>query len=358
VLSREQIRSLLFNQGVDSRFTQDSPVLPDVWIEYAQNPGAPVDLLLTPYQDRSSTSLSPALLASELTNRLREDSGRSKYFDRIGQNHHEIAINQTTVAVRLWFDELVRVVLPLSSWWNARVVRAQSSKTIAKKALNAIDKLQTAAGRKWLAGVFAKTTSGHPKEMTEDVFWLMLVIGVISMSHRTGPKTKTEKKSEVQAWPMPDSVAARQEYFDRLFSSLTELFSEADIVSPRPSLVHLVSRNRPAMTCLQRSVPAVKADAAVNLFKIDCSEITWAVADSGIDARHPAFQRRSQVTGRVGSNSGAELASTTRLHHYSTHSDYLRGRCGNLADETETHLEKGSRETQGDPRTTARGTRN
>jgi subtilisin family serine protease len=36
-------------------------------------------------------------------------------------------------------------------------------------------------------------------------------------------------------------------------------------------------------------VQAVKADAATTLFKVNCSELGWAVIDSGIDAGHPAF---------------------------------------------------------------------
>ena len=50
-----------------------------------------------------------------------------------------------------------------------------------------------------------------------------------------------------------------------------------------------VNRNRSATTALVDSVLAVKADAARLLFSIDTSRITWAVIDSGIDARHPAF---------------------------------------------------------------------
>jgi subtilisin family serine protease len=37
-------------------------------------------------------------------------------------------------------------------------------------------------------------------------------------------------------------------------------------------------------------VPAVKGDAARELFKVKCDEIRWAVLDSGIDTKHPAFQ--------------------------------------------------------------------
>ena len=36
-----------------------------------------------------------------------------------------------------------------------------------------------------------------------------------------------------------------------------------------------------ALPALEKSVPAVKADAARELFKVKCNEITWAVIDSG-----------------------------------------------------------------------------
>jgi subtilisin family serine protease len=40
----------------------------------------------------------------------------------------------------------------------------------------------------------------------------------------------------------------------------------------------------------EKSIPAVKADAARSLFKVKCDEIRWAVLDTGIDATHSAFQ--------------------------------------------------------------------
>ena len=36
-------------------------------------------------------------------------------------------------------------------------------------------------------------------------------------------------------------------------------------------------------------MPAVKADAANSLFKVNCKNIVWAVLDSGIDRDHEAF---------------------------------------------------------------------
>jgi subtilisin family serine protease len=43
---------------------------------------------------------------------------------------------------------------------------------------------------------------------------------------------------------------------------------------------------------LTKSVLAVKADAARRLFELSCSQLAWAILDSGIDARHPAFRKR------------------------------------------------------------------
>jgi hypothetical protein len=55
-------------------------------------------------------------------------------------------------------------------------------------------------------------------------------------------------------------------------------------------LVFQISLNRDALPALTRSVPAVKADAAKTLFKVNRTEIGWAVLDSGIDGDHPAFR--------------------------------------------------------------------
>ena len=65
-LYRDLMEQLLLGTGRVRRFTQDSPVLPDVWLEYAKGPDDPtrrtgggagedpypaVKLLLTPYRE-------------------------------------------------------------------------------------------------------------------------------------------------------------------------------------------------------------------------------------------------------------------------------------------------------------------
>lgn len=55
--------------------------------------------------------------------------------------------------------------------------------------------------------------------------------------------------------------------------------------------LYSVNRNRTTQVALHDSTGAVKADAANRVFKVTGAGIRWAVVDSGIDARHPAFRR-------------------------------------------------------------------
>jgi subtilisin family serine protease len=51
-----------------------------------------------------------------------------------------------------------------------------------------------------------------------------------------------------------------------------------------------VNLDRSVRTAVNYSTKTVKADAVRRVFEIDCSGLTWAVIDAGIDARHPAFR--------------------------------------------------------------------
>ena len=75
----------------------------------------------------------------------------------------------------------------------------------------------------------------------------------------------------------------------RNFEKATPAFQHID-PDRRGHLVWQVSLNRRPLPAVQRSIPAVKGDAATNLFKTKCNEITWAILDSGIDYTHPAFR--------------------------------------------------------------------
>ena len=101
-LDRNLVEDAIFGWRGSQRFTQDSPILPDVWIEYATRPGEAVGLLLEP-----SAETSPARIYDALAKRLRTAAARKA----------RLAQNRSTVAVDLTFRQLIQFVLPLTQWW-------------------------------------------------------------------------------------------------------------------------------------------------------------------------------------------------------------------------------------------------
>ena len=337
MLTREEVVKIIYDRsGPIQRFTQDSPVLPDVWIAFAERPQEPHDVLLTPYQSALAFSgdhartvdrpLTPGSLAQVLKQRLASESRTSRWRewkrDR-KESKPDIAYNQSTVAVRLWFDELVRVVLPLSHWWSIRIYRnggpspgrsrtaRSASKATPGITSTVVALLKDAQSRDNLAESLAKSSSATRTYVAPDVLWSIHVIGTIAFAYDTLVADDAAKRRAAAPTlltpPDPRKPADRKKYFADVVGAFAKLVAG---MSPRPQepMVYLVSRNRTATPAVWRSAVAVKADAAVRLFNLDCSSLMWAIIDSGIDAWHPAFRRRKdgKVDPAVTSNGDAE----------------------------------------------------
>jgi len=268
-LSREQLEKLIYGQGGGvRRFTQDSPVLPDVWVAFGKDPTARVDLLLNPHFNAS-----PGLVAQVLEQRLADEqqTGVANNFPCHDGNNADIAYNQSTVVARLCFHDIVRVVLPLTPWWNKFVLRNDG-----QDLLRFIEDKEL---RQQLAGAMGEEGAGDEakSELEPQLLWMMHVVGTIAVAvGRPG-------RGRAGGQPTPKVVV----------EACAELMRDLSPVAPEHrSLVWSVARNRPATTAVWRSTMAVKADAARRLFEISCKDLTWAVIDSGIDAAHPAFRGR------------------------------------------------------------------
>lgn len=59
--------------------------------------------------------------------------------------------------------------------------------------------------------------------------------------------------------------------------------------------IHKIWPDFDAEPMLQRTVSTVKADAARISFSATGGSVVWAVADSGIDTRHPHFKLHHNV---------------------------------------------------------------
>ncbi|MEM8931549.1 MAG: hypothetical protein AAGE94_10255, partial [Acidobacteriota bacterium] len=153
----------------ERRFTQDSPVLPDVWQAYGESPSEPVDLLLTPHIRAAAGAV-----GRELRDRLDRvrlvgesvESGRPKSAARV-------AYNQFHVVASLYFDEAVRLVLPMTGWWREH---------IAPRRRDFVDGLSNAEKRAAFAGHLERAYLGRvaDTEIAPELLWIANLAGTLS----------------------------------------------------------------------------------------------------------------------------------------------------------------------------------
>ncbi|HUC00456.1 MAG TPA: S8 family peptidase [Solirubrobacterales bacterium] len=245
----DDLQDWVFGLPGEERFTQDSPVLPEVWFRFAEKPEEPQDLLLTPHQDCSAAGLITALRERGIG----EDLERSE-----GEGGVGLAYNEGYVVVRLTLGQLVRDVVPLSKWW----VELSAASRFGEDWLV------------WYAALVGRVEAGPgtPTDQEESRGERLLRFASQGVKVLNG-REWAEPGGEERAEPGGEEEADRP---------------------PAPTPLWTVSVNREARTALSRSRLVVKADAAERVFAIGCSEIRWAIADTGIDATHPAFRLRDE----------------------------------------------------------------
>jgi hypothetical protein len=362
-MTRDKVEELIYGGAAARRFTQDSPVLIDVWIAYAEHPedpeskirmtgdarNRPLPVLLTPYQGSSGENLT-GKLSVLLYKRIGEDR-KARGLARPSAN---IGYNQSTVVANLWFDELVRVVLPLSQWWTQRICPTDGPGTPASTLAggnanaqqgkyNLLKELEREDGRTQLIRALEAAeaqTANRPKGKTidipgdkdsaagavtvspripRDVLWMARVIGTIAAdkelareeSVRRAAKASTSGTSKAARTKTPGQSKDRAIPPRRVVEALQRLLNG---VKPEKceTYVHSVSVNRAAESSVAKSRVSVKADAAYRLFDLSCAELSWAIIDSGIDATHPAFRLRGK-DGKMLELQGSRDVTNTRV---------------------------------------------
>ncbi len=267
-VTREVMEQLMFGTGRVRRFTQDSPVLPDVWLCYASGEET-ARVLLTPYRE---------IAAGEV---------RKELSDRLSTEHEKrrgIVYNQSTVAVELTFEELIRIVIPMTQWW-ANITRQLSLGRLYEEK----GQENAAKGMKDPEHSEIVPDPHDPNRkirLPPDLLWMLRVVGALAL-YRSGdeipppfadPKGKVGD-AEMKDWLLLVGAVAR------LLEGVTTGSEKAQIYS--------VSLNREATPTVSRSTLAIKADAARRLFNISCKDLRWAIIDAGVDAAHPAFRARN-----------------------------------------------------------------
>lgn len=272
----ELVDFILLGPADDRRQLQDSPILGDVWLAYAANPGGVQDLLITPYKTATA-----ARVAREI----------SAWLSRIGRRGKpakaaNIAYLQGIVAARLYFDEVLRILVPVTQWWHEREIR----KTLDER-YDDHGFLRSRVAALFASGISpeAHSLQAAGRNNFSALERYVALSGLILWASRQKPSRRKRAESPSMADVLEAIVPKAGEIVDgllRLFEQIVQDRADA----AEECLIFQISLNRLAAPALARSVPAVKADAAHKLFDVDCSKIGWAVLDSGIDRDHVAFK--------------------------------------------------------------------
>ena len=279
-IPRALVEHMLLGPPDDRRQLQDSPILGDVWIAFASQPERALDLLITPYKDRTASTVALA---------LEDRLGRSRKDDP------NVAFLQGIVAARLYFEDILRAVVPMTDWWHS--VRTQQELQIYLHAEDGPGKLNRAVNHILdVAQQWNRPSRPTERDRCSALDRYVALAGLVLWAARQRPsKRQRSTKSGEEAFSDALKTVRGQVIADLLI----QLFDDIQALEPAEKLVFQISRNRTASTAIARSVPAVKGDAARRLFAVDCSKIAWAVVDSGIDRSHPAFINTDGTESRV-----------------------------------------------------------
>ncbi len=272
VSSHALVELLLFGPTDDRRQLQDTPILGDVLVAYAIQPAAAIDLLITPLKT------SPAgPVAAVIAKRINE-------LGVIHANGEEsqIAYLHGLVAARLFFEELLLGVVPMTLWWNSRPIQSHLNSYTRDHLERTIGTVMRWAGAE---NEDARAAAADAFSTFTSLDGFITLAGVILWA-------ATQARTTGSSATAGDALAKLTDP-DPILKLLTKAFKKG-LKSPRAMtpLIFQVALNRKATSALERSVPSVKGDAARTLFNVKCDRIRWAVLDSGIDGTHPAFNGR------------------------------------------------------------------
>ncbi|WP_432956134.1 S8 family serine peptidase [Micromonospora haikouensis] len=182
------------------------------------------------------------------------------------------------IAAHINLPDLVAGVLPLTALGG-----------LAEEANRFVSEHGEAPRETWpdlLAGAEGSRGTARRRESADELTWFMDLL--LAVTAETLPRHMRQNADLRKALALAE--------VQRLLGGAAEsgwMVYELRIRDQQQYPITAVTPNRIALGAVTRSRGTIKADAAGRLFDVDCSEIGWAVLDSGIDAEHSAFQERA-----------------------------------------------------------------
>ncbi len=350
--------------GELQRFTQDAGIVADVWLTFAQDLNSPQRVLLAPVDGVPATEV--AALLHDALRRYRADPAQTGEIDGDlllpdpppSRAFPSVSPLESFVAVTLYFDELIRVVLPLTHWWRSKGLDAVRDKeasaefrdnleTHIAQRLGPLPSLAQQQAQRPLAAPrpMGRSTDGKILEATS----IVALIGLMALAARdpdalTPLSSFADKPADQSAWTQEHAeliarAAVRELRRPALSANVSSWLTTRLARGPAPALVQRVFLDRASHLADAEAVCTVKADAATRVFNISCRNLTWAVLDSGVAASHPAFDEfdtgadgRPVRTGRSRVRATYDLTLVDRIRNFDLVTENTEYRDGVILD--------------------------
>lgn len=331
---RGQTRRAAFEQ-----FMKDGGVTTDVWLAFAQDRERPLRVLVAPVDGFNPAELGYALHRSILRYRaVLADKAEKEGRAFAEQERPSISPMEDYVVARVYFDELLHVLLPLTDFFYRNrfdELAGDAGHGLKSRTEQLEREIRRRLGETGLDHDHPGETPLKPadrprdeKVPPEELLALQIdhqrrrgiiaaapvaaLIGLITGWDALAKEWDGEKldrlspadpetRSLCNRWATGAAGAIARSAVETLTAKTT--LREEDLKCPaggahRPArdqdgrwipMIQRIFIDRQARLSHKEAICAVKADAAQLLFEITCKDVTWAIIDSGIAALHPAF---------------------------------------------------------------------
>jgi serine protease AprX len=305
------------------RFTQNGGIVSDVWFEFAKNLDAPVRVLISPSEGVSGVDVG-AVLHDCITEYRGTPEAQAIWH---GRDKPGVSPLDNFVAVTLYFDGLLRVVLPLTQWWSERrlgrlnqaynkgggELQLMLAAEIKRRLGHEDGEPRTTAAGRTRRGEVGSLPPANGNQTLQrrirEAAPIAALIGLFLLVQRHPdivaniPDEQLSKEAFVElVRRYADAIATTaveelaREIPERVFhphltapSEQAAKFHDPDRTDP-PALIERVFLDRRIGLAVANGICTIKADAAARLFETSCRNLTWGIIDAGIDSRHPAFE--------------------------------------------------------------------